>query len=584
MINETPIEILELPSQLTSMFVGKIPAAVTGDEAAKKSNFLSRALAAYAVHKLAGCSLNDAAGCVVDGGGDGGIDAIFYSATSATMFIVQSKYIIKGSGEPDLGDVTKFKTGLENVLQGNFEAFQTNQAWQKRLPEIRSQLERMIQVKPILVYSGINVVSEDRLLIFEDLKRRFADDDNSYIDLQICNLTRVHSWLVDTDGGLGIPEVELSLQQPGWLKKPYETVYGLLPLRDLADLYEQYGKKLIVANIRGYKGTTDVNAKILETIETEPEHFFYLNNGLTAYCDRLKVGNLDRGNTDSKKVTAFGLSIVNGAQTLGSIADFFKKNPESTVEGSVFIKIISLEKCLDDREFAADITRSTNFQNRINVQDFVSLDEQQERIANQLVLSEITYHYKDAADLPEPDESNFTMREAVTALACLVQKPDCDDFCARILANRASLWSMEEEAGLKPSIYERVFGADRSARTVWRAVQTQRIVMQVMKDNGKAETGVRKAFFENARWVLLHVVFIRCQSQQGQVLGLTEAEVGNVQRCAVELAEQLWTVCEDQGYVSRGSDSQVRHFRSVFSSAADCEQLRHGLLQALKNT
>jgi AIPR protein len=117
-----------------------------------------------------------------------------------------------------------------------------------------------------------------------------------------------------------------------------------------------------------------VNAKILETIETEPEHFFYLNNGLTAYCDRLKVGNLDRGNTDSKKVTAFGLSIVNGAQTLGSIADFFKKNPGSTVEGSVFIKIISLEKCLDDREFAADITRSTNFQNRINVQDFVSLD------------------------------------------------------------------------------------------------------------------------------------------------------------------------------------------------------------------
>jgi AIPR protein len=430
--------------------------------------------------------------------------------------------------------------------------------------------------------SRINVVSEDRLTMFEDLKRRFVDEDN-FIDLQICNLTRVHSWLVGSDAGLGIAQVELNLLKPGWLKEPYETVYGLLTLQELANLYEQYGKKLVVANIRGYKGTTDVNDKILETIESEPEHFFYLNNGLTAYCDRLEVNNLDRANADFKRVTAYGLSIVNGAQTLGSIAEFFKKNPEAMPEGNVFIKIISLRNCSDDQEFAANITRSTNFQNRINAQDFVSLDEQQERIANQLVLSGIFYHYKDEADLPDPDESNFTMREAITALACLVKRPDCDDFCARILANRASLWSMQGDTE-NSSIYERIFRADRSARTVWRAVQTQRLVLQVMKDNGRAETGVRKAFFENARWVLLHVVFIKCQSAQGDLLALTELEVSNIRRCAVELAERLWTVCEDQGYVSRGSESQVRHFRSVFSSAVDCEQLRRGLLQALKNT
>ena len=63
---------------------------------------------------------------VVDGGGDGGIDAIFHSATANTLWIAQSKFISTGRGEPELGDVTKFKTGLENLMQGNFDAFRSN--------------------------------------------------------------------------------------------------------------------------------------------------------------------------------------------------------------------------------------------------------------------------------------------------------------------------------------------------------------------------------------------------------------------------------------------------------------------------
>jgi SNF2-related domain/AIPR protein len=254
-----------------------------------------------------------------------------------------------------------FKTGLENILQGQFDVFGKNAAWTKRLLEIETQLKQMVQVVPVLVYSGINVVSEDRLMMFEDLKRRFADDGDDYIKLEPCNLTRIHTWLIGSDIGRGIPEVELKLFKPGWLKEPYETVYGLLPLQDLAALYNQYGKKLIVANIRAYKGVTEVNEKIFETIELKPEKFFYLNNGLTAYCDRLDVNNLDRANADFKRVTAYGLSIVNGAQTLGSIAAFFERNPDAQPEGTVFVKVISLRKCSDDQEFAKNITRSTNF-------------------------------------------------------------------------------------------------------------------------------------------------------------------------------------------------------------------------------
>ena len=71
MINETPIEILELPARLRTLFTGKVPEATSCIEEARETNFLSRALAAYAIHRLSGCSIEDAAASVVDGGAMG---------------------------------------------------------------------------------------------------------------------------------------------------------------------------------------------------------------------------------------------------------------------------------------------------------------------------------------------------------------------------------------------------------------------------------------------------------------------------------------------------------------------------------
>ena len=596
MINETPIEILELPARLRTLFTGKVPEASPNKdrEAARETNFLSRALAAYAIHKLANCSLDEAAMSVVDGGGDGGIDAIFYAATSATFFVLQSKYITDGNGEPDLGEVTKFKTGLENLLQGKFEAFSKNEAWNQRLPQIKMQLNNRVQIRVVLVYSGIHTVSDDRLSLFDDLRRRFSAEDDDYIDVQFCNLTTVHDWLTGADLAIGVDRVDLTLLNPGWLRKPYETVFGLLPLRDLANLYAQHGKQLVAANIRAYKGSTKVNDQIVKTIEKEPESFFYLNNGLTAYCDRLDVHTLDRGNAESKRVTAYGLSIVNGAQTLGSVAEYFKSSPESTVEGHVFIKVISLKGCEDDQAFAEQITCSTNFQNQIRLRDFVALDEQQLRIARGLILSGITYHYKDDVDTPAPDETNFSLQEATTASACLAKKLDLGDFCARILFDRDSLDSMEKTYPVKEifrSRYSRVFRADRSARIVWRAVQIQRLVIKVMMQEGSnAERDDRKAFLQHARWVLLSVIFIKLRLEQGNDLQLTSDEINLVTQSTISFAEALWLEFEGDEIILAGLSTNETEswkysvFSAVFSRPDDCDRLRNGLLARLAKT
>ena len=591
---EIPTAALQVPVKLRELFTGKIPECVSKNtEQQREANFQSRALAAYAVHRLSGCSLEDAAASVVDGGGDGGIDAFYFSTTSQTLWVVQSKYIASGRGEPELKEVNTFMQGLTFLLEGNFQAFSQNKAkaWQQIAPQLDSIFKRVVQVQPVLVYSGLSIVSEDRRFLFEDLKDKFNSEDEDYIDFQLCNLTTIHDWLVDADGRVGVPQVEITVLNPSWTRQPYETVWGLIPLRELAALYSEYGRALVTANIRYYKGRTAVNAQILQTMREEPEHFFYLNNGLTAYCDRLTVHNNDRRNIDKKRITAKGFSIVNGAQTLGSIAVFLKEASAEELKGQVSIKVISLQRCEEDRKFAERITRSTNFQNQIGSRDFVALDEQQERIANELKLSGITYHYKDDAEMPDLDEYNFDLKEATTASACLAPSEDCADLCARILSHRASLWSMGNDYPAEERLrsrYSRVFRDDRSARQVWRAVQVQRLHVRVMKAAGRTEKGVRKAFFENARWLLLNMLFVKLRPQAGDEIMLSAQEMAKVSESSQSLADSLWVVCEAKGYVTKqwlaNGDVRMespRHFRAVFSSAEDCQRLRTALLAKL---
>lgn len=595
---EIPIAALQVPKKLRELFTGKLEESQSNNTAQQReSNFQSRALAAYAVHKLSGCSLQDAAESVVDAGGDGGIDAFYFSTTSQTAWVVQSKYIESGRGEPDLKDVNSFVQGLIFLLEGKFQAFSQNKAkaWERLAPQLEGIFKRVVQVQPVLVYSGLNVVSEDRRFLFEDIKDKFDADDEGYIDFQLCNLTTVHDWLVGADVGVGVPEVEMTVLNPSWTKQPYETVLGLIPLRDLAALYREYGRMLVTANIRYYKGKTAVNDQILRTMREEPEHFFYLNNGLTAYCDRLTVHNLDKTNAKQKRITAKSFSIVNGAQTLGSIAAFLEKSPLDELAGSVFIKVISLKGCEDDRKFAERITRSTNFQNQIGSRDFVALDDQQERIATELKLSGITYHYKDDAEMPDLDERNFSLKEATTASACLAGAADCADFCSRIVADRASLWSMEEDypvAERLKSRYSRVFRDDRSARTVWRAVQAQRLLVSIIKEIAIAEVDpVRKDFLKNARGLLLNVLFVKVKPQKGDEIMLSLEEVERVCESTQAFTETLWTVCAEKDYVAQQVWAHhttrfvaPRDFCSVFGDAADCHRLRGSLLARLAAT
>ena len=585
MSSESPLEITYVKPKLLLEFTDKISPGTGKDAEDKERNFLSRALAAYALQKWSGCTIEAAADGVVDGGGDWSIDAVLYVAASSTLWLVQSKYVANGKNEPEIGEIGKFVQGVESLLAGTFEPFRKNQKWRSKIPLVEAALRnKALNVRAVVVYSGIATVSEDRMHLIEPVIRRYSLD-SEYLQFHFCNLTTITDWITGADDSPGVKEVELTVYKPGWITTPYETVYGVVPMRELAKLYNDHGKQLIAANIRAYKGRTEVNQQIVSTVREEPEHFLYLNNGLTAYCNRLHVHNADRGNAESKRVTAQGFSVVNGAQTLGSIAKALRDLAADAPDGHVFIKIISLHRCDNERDFAERITRSTNFQNQIGLRDFIALNEQQERIANGLSPASIYYHYKTGDDTPKPDAENFSLEEATTACACLAGGKDKDIY-VRVLSNRESLYSLDKLSDQdERTRYSIVFREDRSARTVWRSVQMQRHTLAALRTFLQESTGVRKAFFENARWLLLNVLFVQLRYETGNELALSAEEIEQITVAAQEYAEHLWTICEAKGFVTRqegtGNYESPTHLKSVFCNVTDCTMLRGALLARL---
>ncbi len=577
---ERPIEIEHLPPRLHQDFDGLIIPVTHADLDHVETNFCSRALAAFTIHRVTGCTLQEAAGSLVDGGNDGGIDAVYHSANTNTLWCVQSKFVTDGSSEPGLHEVTRFSTGLDALLRGDFEELRGNPAWVLKLPYIEHLMNGgTLTVRAALVYSGIRLVSDDRRRLFEALKTRHSPDDD-YFKFDAFNLTTIHDWIVGAADNRAVDEVSLCVRKPGWLREPYEVVYGLIPLSDLVDLSATHGDQLIASNIRRYKGSTEVNEDIASTVREDPGSFLYLNNGLTAYCDRLEVRVADRGNAEEKNVKAFGFSIVNGAQTLGTLSKTCTPGPAP--EGFAFIRVISMERCEDDREFADRITRSTNTQNEILARDYVALDPEQERIANQLRPSDIIYHYKLSDDTIPQDDFNFSILEATTAAACLLQGSTAPETVTRILSNRKSLWDTEIPEGETISRYSQVFSSSLSARSLWRAVQAQRIVLDKFREFARAEPN-RKAFFENGRWLILNLIFLRLKPESGEATMLSDEESASFSDAALTLSEEVWNACRSLGHVTNtqgGGYTYPRHFRSVFCDSEDCRRVRGEALRA----
>ncbi|HCO6115375.1 TPA: AIPR family protein [Escherichia coli] len=152
----------------------------------------------------------------------------------------------------------------------------------------------------------------------------------------------------------------------------------LMPGKFIKELYNSYGEdKLFSANVRSYLGSNkkdlSINNEIQNTAKTHPGNFFVFNNGITALVHDFEIDFIDESKTLGQIKSVTGISIVNGAQTTGSISNL-GKDPDDTLRVAIrFIRV-------NNPELINEITLANNSQNKVLRSDFRSSDSIQKRL------------------------------------------------------------------------------------------------------------------------------------------------------------------------------------------------------------
>jgi len=434
-----------------------------------RNAFLSRSLAAYSLTLTAKIDNKTAAESVIDGYGDNGIDAIYFDKDELSVYVVQSKWKSSGRGTPELGDVRNFIAGFKDLINGEFGRFNSKVA--KMKDRISEALDN-VQVKFILVmaYTGRDPLSEDANRAIQDIISDL-NDPTELVSIKVLRLNELYKAVAGQAEGAPI-KLEVLLRDWGQIDDPYTAYYGQVDAIDIANWWHEYAERLFAPNLRKFLGSTDVNEGIIETLKEKPASFWYFNNGITIICNNIRLKPIGRGSKKSNVFDCEGVSVVNGAQTVGSIAKATAINPDLVKKARVMTRFISLENCPEG--FAQDITRATNTQNRIERRDFVSLDDEQKRLEVDLLLvCNKKYVYKRGDEKPMPD-IGCDFEEAAIALACAQR-----DIELAVQAKReiGKLW---EDINKAP--YKILINSGLSAWRLWRCVEIMRTVESVLKE------------------------------------------------------------------------------------------------------
>lgn len=132
-----------------------------------EQNKLTKSLAALAVSKLADVDAPSATASIVDGFDDNGIDAVHYNRLQHALILVQSKFKLHG-GEPDQAEVTRFATGIRDLLKGRYERF--NDLFQQKLTDIEDALDDPdLKIVAVLAHTG-GTLSQHPQRVLDDLQ------------------------------------------------------------------------------------------------------------------------------------------------------------------------------------------------------------------------------------------------------------------------------------------------------------------------------------------------------------------------------------------------------------------------------
>ena len=284
----------------------------------KEKHFLTRAQAALALSQIADVNNAVASSAIVDGFDDNGIDAIYFDNELRIVYVIQSKWDSTGKKSPDLGSIQKFIQGVKDLLSAKFERF--NEKIKAKRDELELALENPeVSFELLIVYTGIQSLSKDGEQVLQDLVDGI-NDVGDIVNFKAYNQKELYAAISRGMEKASIILENVTLYDFGQILDPYYAVYGQVTSAEIASWYQQHGQQLLARNLRKFKGDTEVNQSIKKTLISETGKFWYFNNGITVLCDSITKSPKGSPHREVGQFRFNGVSVVNGAQTVGVIA------------------------------------------------------------------------------------------------------------------------------------------------------------------------------------------------------------------------------------------------------------------------
>ncbi len=447
------LHLAQIKRHLTDNYLGHIDLTGAGQEHHK----LSRAVAALTLAHRAGIPESTAGKSVTDHSLDGGIDGVAYAADRATLVLVQSKWTGQANSGIEQGDVLKFINGVRLLVGNNWSEF--GGPLQERRTEIEDILfQTGTKLELVIASTGTHELADPQKAALAEFCESMNDTTEiaSYIHL---NQERIYASVAASQNS----QIDLAVNLRNWgsyQEAGCVAYYGTTSAQEVVKWYQDHGDLIFSRNIRGALVGTDVNESIATTAREDPSRFWFFNNGITVTAEAFE--QTPYVNQKSANFTFNRASVVNGAQTVSSLAQAAVHHPELLESADVFVRFVTVDD--PDGEFARLVTRRTNTQNRVGGREFVALDPQQERLRMEFSVSGLRYAYRSGESVSDPAKG-CDLTDATIALAC------AHGINEAVLGKReiSRLW---EDTSKAP--YTALFNPSVSASHVWMAVELMR--------------------------------------------------------------------------------------------------------------
>lgn len=375
---------------------------------------ISRAFSAFVLQKRFDLDTMTAAKAVVDDYNDKGIDAIYYHEDEKALYLVQSK--LKASEQFRLDEAQSLLSGVEFILDKDFDQFNQNvKNIQKRIEDALDECEKIYL---LIAYSGDGVSNQARNEIRQKIQSLIDDGEEQLVLEPVTFGPQAIEEALRAENASKPINEKIKIHKFRTTDQTRYSVFGLVKVEDLIALHKKHGRALYEKNIRYFigAGRRGVNSAIRDTLLNAPQNFMHLNNGITLVGTHVEAkSNVGGKFKKTKYFQVLGLSVVNGAQTISSAAQFIEQNPEADISSAqVMVTIINT----GNDDFHKQVTKARNLQNPVDLSSFVALDDNQERLRQEMALFGFDYQYR-----PQRQTTTgipvITIENLAKALACL---------------------------------------------------------------------------------------------------------------------------------------------------------------------